>query len=276
MPDFTLQEVITGVNIAFGGICNRGIITSKGSVLVIDAGINAAEASPLREAAQQFQQQGPLMLFNTHPHGDHVYGNQVFADCTIIAQKDLHADLVKNGEQTIAAWKQRPGMGDAIKDVVLTIPTVTFDDKLTVFVGDIEVQLIHFGIAHSPSDTVAWLPQFKILFTGDLLFNTIVPVLPPGSNSGNWVHALEQLQQIGAEHVIPGHGPVQAPSALEDLHQWLLTLRSQVSSAISAGLSREATIEKVAPEMQKVAPRNMEERLTIGIGSVYDELSQAH
>lgn len=274
MSDLSIQEIVPGVNAALGGVCNRGLIHQGGSVLVIDSGIAGAEAVPLRAAAQERRKEGALYLFNTHPHGDHVYGNQVFADSPIIAHEEVWRDMVNNGAKTLANWRQNPRMGALVNDVVITPPTITFQEKLTLFVDNIEVQLLYFGIAHSPSDSVAWLPQSRTLFTGDLLFNALVPAMPPGGSSTNWVHALEQLEQLGAEHVIPGHGPIQTPAALADLRSWFLTLRSQVGDAIASGWTRETTITSVAQQMQQTSHGNVE-RLSSAIGQVFDELSRA-
>ena len=129
MPDFSIQEIAPGVDVALGGICNRSIISQGGSVLVVDSGFAAAEAAPLRAAAQERRKEGALYLFNTHPHGDHVYGNQTFADCPIIAHEGVRQDLVSHGEQTLANWRQNSRMAALISDVVLTPPTITFQEK---------------------------------------------------------------------------------------------------------------------------------------------------
>jgi len=274
MPEFSLHEVVPEVLVALGGVCNRGIISGSGNVLVVDSGLNVTEATPLHTAAQGYCKEGSLSLFNTHPHGDHVYGNQVFTDGPIIAHEGVREDLMASGELTLAKWKQNPQMGHLLSDVTITLPTLTFEDEMTVSLGDIEIELLYLGRAHSPSDSVAWLPQSRTLFAGDLLFNTIVPAMPPGGNSANWVHALERLEQLGAEHVIPGHGPVQTALELANLRNWLVTLRTHVGNAIASGWDRETTLTKVAAEMQAVAPRGAEERLPAAIGQVFDELSR--
>jgi len=276
MSDLTFSNVVPGVMVGFGGICNRGIINSQGHVLVIDSGINASEARPLRAAAQEYQKEGSLSLFNTHPHGDHVYGNQVFADSVIIAHEGVRNDLINTGEQILAGRREDPDMADIVRGVKIVLPTLAFQDRLTIFVGEIEVQFHYINVAHSPSDSIAWLPQTRTLFTGDLLFNTIVPAMPPGGNITNWISALERLEKIGAEHVLPGHGPIQTPAALGELRNWLITLRTLVGDAIESGLNCEATIKSVASEVQVVAPRARDERLPICIERIFDELSTTH
>lgn len=272
MSDLSLQEVVPGILVALGGICNRGIISGSGNVLVVDAGVSVAEATSLRIAAQAYCKRGSLSLFNTHPHGDHVYGNQVFTDGPIIAHEGVREYLITSGEEMLAKWKQKLPMAQSLNEVTITPPTVTFEDEMTVFLGDIKVELLYLGRAHSPSDSVAWLPQLRILFAGDLLFNTLVPAMPLGGNSANWIQALERLAQLGAEHVIPGHGPVQIPAELANLRNWLVTLRTYVSNAIASGWDRETTLTKLAIEMQTVAPRGAQERLPMAIGQVFDEM----
>src|SRR6188472_4402679 len=169
MSDLSIQPIAPGVHAVLGGICNRGLISHAGSALVVDSGINVAEAAPLRaaaaaaaamaahaaDAAQERQKDGALYLFNTHLHSDHVYGNQVFADCPIIAHTGVRNYLVAHGGGALARWRQNPDTAALVSDVVITPPTLTFEDRMTVFIGDIEVQLLYLGRAHSPSDSVA-------------------------------------------------------------------------------------------------------------------------
>ena len=286
MSDLSIQEIVPGVHAVLGGICNRGLISQGGSVLVVYSGISVAEAAPLRaaaRAAQERQKDGALYLFNTHLHSDHVYGNQVFADCPIIAHTGVRNYLVAHGGGALARWRQNPDTAALVSDVVITPPTLTFQDQMTLFIGDIEVQLLYLARAHSPSDSVAWLPQSRTLFTGDLLFNAQVPVwnhgvaeIPPGGSVANWIQALEKLEALGVQHAIPGHGPIQTADALADLRLWFISLHTQVGEALASGWDRETTIKRVTQQLQKLqklAPRGEEERLPNVIGQAFDELS---
>jgi len=304
VSDLSIQEIVPGVHAVLGGICNRGLISQGGSVLVVDSGIGVAEATPLRAAAaahaaraartpQKRHKDGdgalyPLYLFNTHLHSDHVFGNQIFADCPIIAHRGVRNYLVAHGERALARWRQNPDTAALVSDVVITPPTLTFQDQMSLFIGDIEVQLLYLARAHSPSDSVAWLPQSRTLFTGDLLFNAQVPVwnhgveeIPPGGSVANWIEALEKLEALEVQHAIPGHGPIQTADALADLRRWFISLHTQVGEALASGWDRETTITHVAQQLQKLqklqklAPRGEEERLPNVIGQAFDEFSRA-
>lgn len=274
MADMTLQELVPQVAAVLGGVCNRGIISDGGSVLVIDAGIGVGEAQPLRAAAEERVNQGYLSLFNTHSHGDHVFGNSVFADCPIIAQDAVRTVLAEKGEDQLAGWQQNPQMAGLIGAARLTLPTVTFAERMTLHLGDLEVQLIRVGPAHSEGDAVAWLPGPRVLFAGDILFNTIVPAMPPGGDSAGWVRALEYLETLGAAQVVPGHGPIEPPTAIGQLRSWIIALRTRVAECVVSGLDRDATIARVGPQMQNNLPRGREERLPNAVGQVFDDISR--
>src|SRR5580765_6983991 len=152
MSDLSVHEIAPGVHAVLGGICNRGLISHAESVLVVDSGMGVAEAAPLRAAARAAQERHkdgagdgalnpsyplyPLYLFNTHLHSDHVFGNQVFADCPIIAHTGVRNFLVAHGEGALARWRQNPDTAALVSDVVITPPTLTFQDRMTVYIGD--------------------------------------------------------------------------------------------------------------------------------------------
>ncbi len=272
MADFSLTELVPGVFAAFGGVCNRGIIATEGSVVVIDSGISRAEALPLREAAQQKSGNGNIILFNTHEHLDHTFGNEVFLHDTIIAQAAVRDVLATNGAKQLADIKQNPQMAERIGDVHITLPNVVFDQQLTLFAGGAEIQLMRAGPAHSQGDAFAWLPQQRVLFTGDILFNTLVPAMPGGGDSLKWIQSLTYMESLGAEYVVPGHGPIEPPSALGALKHWLETARSRVVAQIDAGAEREAIIEQVGASMHADYPRGSEIRMPNAIGQIYSDI----
>lgn len=275
MADLTIKELTSEAHAALGGICNRGYIFGGGNVLVIDAGIGLDEAMALRAAAQgQLGSNGHLSLFNTHSHGDHVFGNQVFADCPIIAQDAVRRVLIEQGQQTMDSWRQNPQMAPLIGDAKLTLPNVTFEERMSLFLGEQEIQLIRVGPAHSQGDAIVWLPRSRVLFAGDILFNDLIPAMPPGGNSAGWVRALETLEMLGPAIVVPGHGPLQPITAIGDLRSWIVGLRNRVADAILAGLDKDATIARVGPEMQQTAPRGREERLPIVVGQVFEDITR--
>src|SRR5207302_1853209 len=116
-------------------------------------------------------------------------------------------------------------------------PFVTFDDHLTVWVDDLRVELHYIGTpAHTTNDVVAWIPDRSVLFTGDLVFVGGTPFVPMGSVSGS-LAALDRLRQFGAQTLVPGHGSVTGPSAIDDMAEYLTFVQDIARQGKAAGLT---------------------------------------
>jgi cyclase len=116
-------------------------------------------------------------------------------------------------------------------------PFVTFDDHLTVWVDDLRVELHNVGVpAHTTNDVVAWIPDRSVLFTGDLLFVGGTPFVPMGSVSGS-LTALERIRAFGARTLVPGHGPVAGPEAIDAVAEYLRFVQDTARTGKAAGLS---------------------------------------
>ncbi|MFI7101468.1 MBL fold metallo-hydrolase [Streptomyces sp. NPDC050161] len=216
-----LTELAPGVS-AFvqpdGGWClnNAGVVTDGSTTLVVDTAATERRARLLARMIAESGAPAPRTVVNTHHHGDHTYGNAVFTPgATVIGHAACRSELLAAGLQLHAVW---PDVDYG--ETPLTPPSVTFTDTLTVHVGDIEVQLIHPGVAHTPGDTIVWLPQQRIVFTGDLVFNGGTPFVFMGSLAGS-LRALELLRSLDAVTVVPGHGRVTGPEVYDGIERYL-------------------------------------------------------
>ena len=147
------------------------------------------------------------------------------------------------------AWLQR---GLAITDqldrennrTVYVVPDATFEDRMTLYLGGREIQFLHLGRAHTAGDVVMWLPEEKIIATGDIVSGPIP--LMPSPYTNDYVGVLAQIKDLGFKTLVPGHGPVEVDARYVDL--LIDTLRSvstQMKAFVAQGLSEEQAIEKV-------------------------------
>ena len=113
---------------------------------------------------------------------------------------------------------------------------LTYDDRVTLHVGDIEAQVIHPGVSHTVGDSVVWLPHRRVLFAGDLVFEGGTPFFLMGSLSGS-LRALALLRELGAETVVPGHGPVTDPSAFDRAERYMRFVAEVAEKSHAAGLT---------------------------------------
>ncbi|MFF1712181.1 MBL fold metallo-hydrolase [Streptomyces sp. NPDC058268] len=216
-----------------GGWCvsNAGVLIGDESVTLIDC---TATPKSARHMRAQIAARTPLpvtRLVITHHHGDHHFGASVFSDATVIAHERTRSSILQDGLNLTAIWPDAEW-----GDLQLTVPTLTFADRLALHCGDLKVELIHFGPAHTTGDVVAWLPDQKILFTGDLTFSGSTPFVFMGSISGS-LTALGQLRALGPELIISGHGPITGPEVIDENIAYLSWLQQLAAEGIAAGWS---------------------------------------
>ncbi|OLT12436.1 MBL fold metallo-hydrolase [Pseudonocardia sp. CNS-139] len=222
-----------------GGWCvsNAGIVTGGGGAAVIDTLATEARAAMLRDTVDELCAAPRRVVVNTHHHGDHVFGNHLFGPhATIVAHEEAPAELRDTGLALTGLW---PDV--AWGDVRVTLPTVTFRDRMAVDVGGRRIELIGMAPAHTTNDVVAWLPDERVLFAGDVVLSGSTPFTLMGSIRGTLV-AVERLRQLEPRTIVCGHGPVTGPDVLDRTVEYL----RWIQALADAGVRRGATPLEVA------------------------------
>ncbi|GAA3726153.1 MBL fold metallo-hydrolase [Streptomyces tremellae] len=207
-----------------GGWCvsNSGIIVGDRLSALIDSTATERRARSLRGALTAVTETPPRILINTHSHGDHTFGNAVFApEATIVAHHLARDEMIENGEGLKTLWSD---VDWGVSPVVP--PDLTFTDRMQLHVGGHDAHLLHVGPAHTTNDTVVWLPEQRVLFAGDVLWNGVTPFVMMGSVSGA-LRAVSRLRALEPLVVVPGHGAVGGPEILDATEaylSWLLDL----------------------------------------------------
>lgn len=175
----------------------------------------------------------PTTVVNTHHHGDHTNGNCLLPEAVVVGHHRCRDEMVKTGILRVDGVFEPVEWGD----ITLSPPSITFDERLEVHVGDLRVELIHFGTAaHTTNDVVAWVPERGVLFTGDLVFNGGTPFVLMGSVSGSLV-ALDRLVELAPEVIVPGHGAPCTIDVVDLVGEYLRFLQDTTIEAKAAGLS---------------------------------------
>ena len=214
-------------------INNAGFVVGTDAVTSIDATSTERRTRALLGAIAGVTSQPVTTLVNTHHHGDHTNGNCLFADATIVGHRNCRTGVLA---QHIGGLEPVFGPVDW-GDLRITAPSVVFDDRLTVFAGDREIQLHYIGTpAHTTGDVVAWLPAERVLFAGDLVFNGGTPFVLMGSVLGA-LDALERVRAFGATTIVPGHGPVCGPEVVDAVAGYLAFVRDIAVDAHAAGVT---------------------------------------
>ena len=224
----------TDKKVEFGGSNNIWIVFDD-YVAVYDANF-PKEAGDVIQAIKKTTDKPIRYVLDSHHHGDHAYGNAVFAEAgaSIVAQANCARLLRVNGpDEFLQAGKGPTGRKD-IANSTLKVPNLIFDDKLVLDDGKQRVEFMFFGHAHTAGDAFAYLPKHKILCTGDACTNGPFNFMGH-SDSASWIRVLDRAQQLDVKIVCPGHGPLGGKDVLQKQKRYFIELRAQVQKGIDAG-----------------------------------------
>lgn len=217
---------------------NPAFIAAEGhdSVIAVDACATERRTAAFQDAISRISQHPVRTLINTHAHLDHTFGNAQFKpSATIVGHRNTRAELLRDRE-TMPDRAKLMFPGVEWGNVDATPPDVTFDDELSMHAGWLEMRLIYVSPAHTNTDVVIWIPERKLLIAGDIIFNQGTPFALMGS-IGGWLDALERLRALGAETIIPGHGPVCGLEVFNEVGDYLQFVQATAAEAFSSGAS---------------------------------------
>ena len=215
-------------------INNTGFLTEPGRVVAVDTCSTERRTRAFLDAIRAVTPDPVRTLINTHHHGDHTNGNCLVAgDATIIGHHVTRDEVLRTRIGGLEAVFGDVDWGE----LEPAAPTVTFSERLDVHVGGRVAELHHFpDPAHTRSDVAVWLPAERLLFAGDLVFNGGTPFVVMGSVAGS-IAAVERLQALGAETIVPGHGDVCGPERLLDQLDYLRFVQDLARQVVTSDAS---------------------------------------
>ena len=262
------------------GWSNAGLVAGDGASLLVDTLFDVPLTRSMLDGMQTVTAGRPITtVVNTHANGDHWFGNQLVRDAEIIASSAAVEEMPALGPERIERLRDVPGAaGDFIRenfapfdwsDFVVTYPSRTFDGRLDLEVGGVEVQLIEVGPAHTAGDVLVHVPSARTIFAGDILFIGGTPVVWAGPLS-NWVAACDLMLDLDVERVVPGHGPVTDKAGILQVRDYLTFVDGEARARHAAGMSADEAIADIA--LGEYEAWSEHGRLAPNVLAVYREL----
>lgn len=274
---YQFEELGEGIRAAIArregfSICNSGVVDLGDGSLVFDTGLTPESAEDLRDHATRFLGRTPSMAVTSHRHADHCFGNSVFSTIPIWGTRRTREILLETGD-TLMAEIRRESLEKDIAELeshraemrseasrddlefILQIsrallgsvgrlkvvpPNQTFDSKVTL-PGPRGAELVSLGSGHTEADAFLLLPHEKVLFAGDLVVMGVQPSMGNGDPQ-HWIEELDEIERIGPEQVVPGHGPVTTAEGIRETRDYLSGIleaaRSPPESSLPPALRR--------------------------------------
>jgi glyoxylase-like metal-dependent hydrolase (beta-lactamase superfamily II) len=185
-----------------------GAVLGSELVLLVDTRTTARQADEIRRDLREVTSRPVGAVVNTHAHWDHCFGNRTFRPVPIWGHVRCAEALRRTGEaQRARVVRMYPDLADEVGEVEVDPPNRTFEDAVTLDLGDRTVELRHLGRGHTDSDIVVGVPGTGVLFAGDLVENGA----PPSYGDAfplEWPATVAALLELVAGAVVPGHGDV--------------------------------------------------------------------
>ncbi len=241
------QEVIPGVWSAIGATApgtyensghnnNLSFVITDDGVLVMNAGDNYLLAQSLHDEIKKHTTQPVKAVVLENSQGHAVLGANYWKEqgVKIIAHRDTAKEMEKNGYEVLATMRARAR--DKAYRTEFTMPDILYDDKLELKMGSWRFEILHLGSSHSHGDTMVWLPEKKLVISGDTAFHERMLPVFEDTDTAKWIDTWDKFEALGAVIVIPGHGgPTDMPTVRKWTRDYLVHLRKKVAEVVKKG-----------------------------------------
>ena len=269
------------------GWSNAGLIVDGDQSLLVDTLFDLPLTREMLDAMKAAEPNAAASigtLVNTHANGDHCHGNELVEGAEIIASTasaremaeftpDMLAqmmDMFADDDSRLGRYIRHCFSAFEFHGIRHVMPTRTFDEALTVSVGDKSVELIEVGPAHTAGDVLVYVPDDRTVYTGDILFIEGTPIMWAGP-VGNWIDACDRINAMDVETVVPGHGPITDKAGVVAVRDYLAYVRDEARGRFDAGVSARDAAKDIA--LGDYAAWSDSERIAINVATLYREFS---
>ncbi len=268
------------------GWSNAGLIVDGDQSLIVDTLFDKPLTAEMLKAMRASEPKATTQfdfLINTHANADHCNGNELVAEAEIIASQACFDELARENPDLLQnLMEQAPSLGEVgefflycfsdfdFRGINRTLPTRTFEDEMTLTVGDKTVCLKQVGPAHTAGDILAYVPDDKLIFTGDILFIEGHPILWVGPVS-NWIAACDHMLALDLECVVPGHGPVTDKQGVAAMRGYLEYVAVEARKRFDAGLDVMEAARDIA--LTDYDSWGDAERIVVNVATLYKEFA---
>ncbi len=225
---------------------NTGIVIGDDAVLVADAQATPVMAQDVIRRIREVTDKPIRYVLLTHYHAVRVLGASAYNADHIIASQDTRDLIVERGEADMKSEIERfPRLFRSVESVPgLTWPTLTFKGEMTLWLGKLEVKIMQLGRGHTKGDTVLWLPQQRVLFSGDLVEFGATPYAGDAYFQ-DWPHTLQAIAALKPAKLVPGRGaalttPERVQQGLDDTRNFVSELYASVKAGAASGKNLRA------------------------------------
>lgn len=236
-------------------VANIGYVIGAKAILVIDTGLGLPNGKAVAAVAQRLAPGKPIILVATHAHPEHDLGANAFPPGTrMIRSSAQQADKPSDMNVAQLFTARFPGAAELLKGAEFRDADKIFDDSHRVDLGGLTAELSALGPAHTDGDIGIWIPEDRVLFSGDVAMKAQPSINTPRATLASWRRALARLAALDPRVVVPSHGPVGDAGFIAGYRSYLDEVADRAAQAKASGASLEAATETVWQAMKDRYP----------------------
>lgn len=237
---------------------NVGIIVGTRATLIYDPGMGLRSGQVVLREAQKVSKGKDLYIVNSHFHPEHTTGELAFPPSTrIIRAAAQQQDVEEMGVKWVQNFASRsPVIAGVLEGFTgFRTPSEIFEKEKVLDLGGVRVRIVRLGPGHTRGDTIAFVEQDRVLFSGDLAMKDLFPAFAtPQSRASSWLASLDELDKLKARTVIGAHYPITDASVIKDYRDFLKAVQARVAELKKEGKSSDDVAVQVRTEFAKKYP----------------------
>jgi glyoxylase-like metal-dependent hydrolase (beta-lactamase superfamily II) len=263
-----LREIVPGHYAFSSGTFNSGIIVTGEGVVVLDALNSESVGRAEREAIADTIRQPVRFLVSSTFHNNYSKGNVAYADVWKIGHENYRTDLL-----ALMRRERAP-----IDEQKARLPDQTYRDRMTLYLGGKEIQVLYLGRGHTRGDSIIYVPQDRIAYLSELFFAEQFLYIDDGFGL-DWLKTLDAVDTLGAVIFVPAHGPIPADpretrQQLGRFRQMLVDIRDAVQQEVTRGATEDQAVATIRwPQYEKMQGYNAERE--VAVRRLYRQLTGA-
>jgi cyclase len=265
-----LKQIIPGhyvySSIVGGRFFNSGVIVTSEGVLVFDALESEATGRAERDAISSMIKQPIRMLVSSTFHDNYSKGNLAYSDVFRIGHENYRTGFVEQLERGKASAQEQQAR----------LPNQTYRDRITLYLGGKEIQVLYLGAGHTRGDSIIFVPQDRIAYLSELFFAEEFPNSAQGYGV-SWLRTLDAIEALQADIFVPGHGPIpenprETRAQLHRMRQIFVDARDALQEQIARGATEDQAVATVKLQQYEKLPTYAEQREML-VRRMYKEMT---
>jgi cyclase len=257
-----------------GYMVNSTVIIGDKGVILIDTGFSDEIGRHIKNEIRRITDKPVTHIINTHFHGDHILGNSEFEGATIISSENCKATMEQSGFEWIGILESVTGLKFPNTRPVVADKGYAEETRNDVSLAGIKLQLWVPKGSHTPGDMMVYLPQDRILISGDILVNIMIPSFRD-AHVATWITTLQEITDLDPATIVPGHGPLMKTADVKKMQGLISSLYTGVEAGYKDGLM-DSEIRKTLDLTEWKKLKHFDDLMGANINRTYLEVEEAN